>query len=311
MLCVFAVVVTCSIIGCTTKDTVTKKTEPVIKETVQLEFPKDYKHWAHGTSKIILDKASPLYGFQQIFVNGKALETYKKGGSYPEGSILLIGFYEPVMEENSIIQGDILWYAAMKKDSTAQNTGGWIFDGFDGKTLQSTVDDPVNGCYICHTAKRNKDFVFTQFAGEITLPEEESLEADPDSYSFPAGFRSWHHSNSRVILDKSSPLYGFQQIYVNDIGFEANRTGGMYPNDSQLVIAFYDPVQEGNIISQGDVLWYAAMKKDPKAVKTAGWMYDGFDGNTLQSKIADPVSGCYVCHAAVKKNDYVFSKYVP
>jgi hypothetical protein len=296
--------------GCTTKDIVTEKTEPTTKEIVQLEFPKDYKHWTHGTSKIILDKTSPLYGFQQIFVNDKALDTYKKGGDYPDGSTLLLAFYEPIMEEDTIIQGDILWYAAMEKDSTAEKTGGWIFDGFDGNTLKPIIDDPVTGCYICHTAKKDKDFVFTQFEGKVILPEE-PVEIDPDSYSFPTDFRSWHHSNSRVVLDENSPLYGFQQIYVNDIGFETKRTGGIYPDDSQLVIAFYEPIDEDDTISQGDILWYAAMKKDSTAEKTGGWIYDGFDSETLQSKIDDPVTGCYVCHAAVKDNDYVFSKYVP
>ncbi|MGR3318136.1 MAG: cytochrome P460 family protein [Candidatus Anammoxibacter sp.] len=283
---------------------------PVTKETVlRFDFPSDYKNWTHGVSKIILDKSSPLYGFQQVFVNDTAIGAYKSGGGYPDGSMLVIGFYEPIFDGVNIQQGDIIWYAAMKKDSSAVKTAGWIFDGFDGKTLKSKIDDPVSGCFICHMGKKDRGYVFTSFAGEISAPGE--LEAVPGRFAFPTDLRSWRHSNSKVILDKTSALYGFQQIYVNNTGFEANKTGGTYPDGSHLTIGFYEPIREGNTITQGDIIWYASMKKDSSATKTAGWIMDGFDGKTLKSKIDDPIVGCFVCHMAQKDNDYVFSKYVP
>lgn len=313
LLCVFAIAITYSIIGCATKSTVTniKKPEPVTKETAQFEFPNDYKNWTHATSKIILDKSSPLYGFQQVFVNDIALDAYKRGNGYPEGSTILIGFYEAIVEGDSIAQGGIIWYAGMKKDSTATKTGGWIFDGFDGRTRKSTIGDPVSGCYNCHIAKKDRDYVFTEFAGEVDLPEGTSLEVEPDSFIFPVDFRSWRHSNSKVILDKNSPLYGFQQIYVNDRGFQANKAGGPYPDGSQVIVGFYEPVKEGEVISQGNIIWYAAMKKDSNAAETSGWIFDGFDSWSLKSKIDNPVDGCYQCHASRKDSDYIFSEYIP
>ena len=72
----------------------TKQEAPkAAEERIAFDFPKDYKNWTHGTSKIILDKGSPLYGFQQVFVNDAAIDSYKKGGGYPDGSIIVIGFY--------------------------------------------------------------------------------------------------------------------------------------------------------------------------------------------------------------------------
>ncbi len=316
-LIICAIVMTYGIAGCATKDVTVKESESTIEkeeskaEVSKFEFPKDYKNWTHATSKIILDKSSPLYGFQQVFVNDTALDAYKRGNGYPEGSMILIGFYEAVVEGDSIIQGDIIWYAGMKKDQAAIKTGGWIFDGFDGKTLESTVSDPVSGCYNCHTAKKDRDYVFTEFAGEVTLPEGGSVEAKPGSFAFPVDFRSWRHSNSKVILDKNSPLYGFQQIYVNDSGFEANKTGGVYPDGSVVIVGFYEPVKDGDMISQGDIIWYAAMKKDSNATETGGWIFDGFDSMSLKSKIENPIDGCYQCHVSRKDNDYIFSKYVP
>lgn len=324
----FAIAVLFYMAGCATKSTGPVTKEPMEEETAKVEikeapeveeemvlhfdFPKDYKNWTHGTSRIILDKASPLYGFQQVFVNDTAVEAYKSGGGYPEGSMLIIGFYEAITEGEEIEQGNIIWYAGMKKDARATQTGGWIFDGFDGKTFQSTIDDPVNGCYVCHTAKKDRDYVFTHFTGKISSLQGTSAEVAPGRFAFPADVRSWHHSNSKVILDKNSPLYGFQQIYVNDTGVESNKSAGTYPDGSIVTVGFYEPVQEGDAISQGDIIWYASMKKDSTvAGETGGWIFDGFDGKTLQSTIADPVTGCFSCHTTKKENDYIFSKYAP
>ena len=302
--------------GCAQKNRVVESHKAIQEELkateqIRFDFPRDYKNWAHGTSKIILDKESPLYGFQQVFVNNIALDAYKKGGGYPDGSIIVIGFYEAIEEGSEIKQGNIIWYAAMKKDARATKTNGWIFDGFDGKTYQSTVKEPITGCYNCHVAKKDRDYVFTSFAGNVSVPEGTTLTAKPGSIAFPVDLRSWRHSNSKVILDKKSPLYGFQQIYVNETGFQANKLGESYPDGSQITVGFYEPVIDGKVVSQGDIIWYASMKKDSKATETSGWIFDGFDSKSLKSKISDPVTGCYTCHISRKDNDYIFSKYVP
>ena len=290
----------------------TVKEEPKVTEHLRFDFPQDYKDWAHATSKILMDKESPLYGFQQVFVNDVALDAYKKSGGYPEGSMLVIGFYEAIEEGSDIKQGNILWYAAMKKDSRAEKTSGWIFDGFNSKTYQSTVADSVTGCYNCHIAKKDREYVFTTFAGDISVPEGTELSAKPGSFAFPTDLRSWRHSNSKVILDKKSPLYGLQQIYVNAVGFEANKSGTTYPDGSIVTVGFYEPVVDGKTISQGDIIWYASMKKDSKAAhETGGWIMDGFNGKTLNSVVENPASGCFACHTTQKSNDYIFSKYVP
>jgi hypothetical protein len=76
-------------------------------------------------------------------------------------------------------------------------------------------------------------------------------------------------------------------------------------------IWFYEAIEEGTDIKQGNILWYAAMKKDSRAEKTSGWIFDGFNGKTLNSVVENPASGCFTCHAAQQSNDYIFSKYVP
>lgn len=310
----FVITMIYGLAGCATKTGSVKKEEQKVVEAsdvLRFDFPKNYKNWNHGTSKIILDKSSPLYGFQQVFVNDIAIESYKKGGGYPDGSMLVIGFYEAVVDKENIEQGDIIWYAAMKKDSKATKSAGWIFDGFDGKTLKSKIDDPITGCFVCHMSQKSRGHVFTSYSGEIAPPAE-PLQAAEGRYTFPTNLRQWRHSNSKVILDKSSPLFGFQQIYVNSTGYEANRSGGVYPDGSHLTIGFYQPIQEGESISQGDIIWYASMKKySQTAAKTGGWIMDGFDGQSLNSTVDNPTLGCFICHSSQKENDYVFSKYVP
>ena len=310
-----AVSVVLCVTGCATKSTqhiaqepASEKKEPIL----HFDFPKEYKKWTHGASKIILDKSSPLYGFQQVFVNDIGIEAYKRGGCYPEGSIVIIGFYEAITGGNEIKQGNIIWYAGMKKDARATQSGGWIFDGFDAATFQSKIADPINGCYVCHTSMKHRDYVFTSYAGDVSAAQDNAPEAAQGRFAFPADVRSWRHSNSKVILDKNSPLFGFQQIYVNGTGFEANKKGGPYPDGSLITVGFYEPVKEGESISQGNIIWYAAMKKDSTAAPgTGGWIMDGFDGKKLNSVVEDPVSGCFNCHLAKKDSDYVFSEYVP
>ena len=161
------------------------RTGTIKNQDLRFDFPKDYKDWTHAVSKIILDKSSQLYGFQQVFVNETALNAYKKGGGYPDGSMILIGFYEAVTEGDDINQGGIIWYAAMKRDARAVKTGGWIFDGFDGTTLKSKIDNSMTGCFICHMGQKNRDYVFTQFAGEIAVPGEPGIAISGRS-DFPA-----------------------------------------------------------------------------------------------------------------------------
>ena len=317
LISIFVVAVICTAIGCKSKTVSVKTTTPTVStdtiksRELRFDFPDDYKNWTHAVSKVILDKASPLYGFQQVFVNDTGLAAYKKGSGYPDGSMIVVGFYEAIEGNDDINQGDIIWYAAMKRDLRASKTGGWIFDGFDGKTLKSKVDNPMTGCFVCHMGQKKRDYVFTQFAGEITSLGEPVNTAE-GRYDFPADLRSWRHSNSKVILDKSSPLYGMQQIYVNDKGIGAHKAGEKYPDDSHITIGFYEPIKDGDSITQGKIIWYASMKKDSNnAKKTGGWLMDGFDGKTLQSKVDNPLSGCFICHMGQKENDYVFSKYIP
>jgi len=128
--------------------------------------------------------------------------------------------------------------------------------------------------------------------------------------SLPKDFRSWTHTKSMVIPDKSHGLYGFHNIYANDKALPTLKEGGTYKEGSAFVVSFYDVVTEGGATVQGKKLQDVLMVKDKKAAKTGGWIYAAFgpDGKSLD---IDPVKACYECHVqGAKKTDFIFSKYV-
>ncbi|MCX8031518.1 MAG: cytochrome P460 family protein [Thermodesulfovibrionales bacterium] len=126
-------------------------------------LPKDWRSFIHAKSMVIPDKSHDLYGFHHIYVNKTGLETLKKGGKYPQGTIFIGVFYDVVTEkDNSIHQGKKLFYVYMKKDKAATETGGWTYAVFDpnGKYLKKDVKTE---CYACHSTVKDSDYIFTKF----------------------------------------------------------------------------------------------------------------------------------------------------
>ena len=128
-----------------------------------VSLPKDWRSFMHVKSMVIPDKSHGLYGFHHIYVNKKGLETLKKEGMYPKGTMFVGVFYDVVTEKDgSINQGKKLFYVYMKKDVKEKETGGWKYAAFDadGKYLQKDVKKE---CYECHIAVKDSDYVFSKF----------------------------------------------------------------------------------------------------------------------------------------------------
>ncbi len=55
----------------------------------------------------------------------------------------------------------------MQKDfQEFMNTGGWGFEEFKDDTKERVVSEAKSGCFACHEAQKQKDYVFS------TLPEK-------------------------------------------------------------------------------------------------------------------------------------------
>ncbi|MBX7116963.1 MAG: cytochrome P460 family protein [Myxococcaceae bacterium] len=127
------------------------------------EFPKDYRGWQYVKSMVIADKKHGLYGFHHVFVTGKGLKAFKEGKGYPEGTELVVPFYEVKEEGGAMVPGALMKTLLMKRDKKATDTGGWRFAAFDASDKPLEMDVKA-GCFQCHTAKKDREFVFSEWA---------------------------------------------------------------------------------------------------------------------------------------------------
>ncbi len=139
------------------------KTEAIKADSFSVGFPYGYQDWTNTFAKVVQEKG-PFYGFQRVLVSLQALDAYTNNSSgYENGDVLILEFNEIENETDGIVKGEVNWIAVMVKDSSATKTGGWRFAAYDGKTKQLKGEvDPVTGCFNCHTAVKDRDYVFSK-----------------------------------------------------------------------------------------------------------------------------------------------------
>lgn len=135
-------------------------------DTPQVPYPTGYRDWHHVKSMII-NPGHPLNdsfgGIHHIYANKKAMTGYKKG-KFQDGSVIAIDFLKTKDENNTITEGDRKIVGVMHKDSKKfSETGGWGFEGFPGnrKAERAVGKNAASACYQCHTAQKDKDYVFS------------------------------------------------------------------------------------------------------------------------------------------------------
>src|SRR5215471_4273123 len=76
-------------------------------EPPAVPFPEGYRDWHHVKSMVILP-GHPLYdglgGVHHIYANDKALSGYRNH-SFPNGSVLVVDFFQEQQVENTITEG--------------------------------------------------------------------------------------------------------------------------------------------------------------------------------------------------------------
>jgi hypothetical protein len=127
-------------------------------------LPKGYQKWEKSGEKIVTDKNSLFYGIHYIYVDGKTMKAYRAGGPYPEGSRFVVEYFNIREEGGRPVKGKKNMIVLMKKDKKQQETGGWLYAGFNGDGTPSAVD-PVKNCYECHLKEaKDRGFVISRFA---------------------------------------------------------------------------------------------------------------------------------------------------
>ncbi len=129
-------------------------------------YPKGYRDWTHVKSMVI-QAGHPLYesfgGIHHLYANKPALAGYAKG-RFPDGAVIVFDLLEARAADNALQEGARKVVGVMVKDSRRYAaTGGWGYEGFkgDSRTERAVGKNAASACHACHTAQKDKDFVFS------------------------------------------------------------------------------------------------------------------------------------------------------
>lgn len=130
-------------------------------------YPDGYRNWTH-VKTLILEKGHPLYeafgGIHHIYANKKALDGYKAGNRFGDGSVIVFDLLETVAADNAISEGKRKVVGVMEKNSKKfKDTGGWGFEGFKGDSRERVVKNMDGECFSCHLSQKDKDYVFSEY----------------------------------------------------------------------------------------------------------------------------------------------------
>jgi len=132
-------------------------------------FPTGYRSWAHVKSMTI-QQGHPLFdsfgGIHHIYANPKALEGYRKGGAFQNGSIIVFDLLDAKASPGAIEEGPRKVLGVMVKDSSKwKATGGWGFEAFkaDSRTERAVGDKAAEACFNCHAPQVKQDYTFSRW----------------------------------------------------------------------------------------------------------------------------------------------------
>jgi hypothetical protein len=122
-------------------------------------LPKNYTSWKKSERKVVTDKNSLFYGIHYIYADAKALQGYKAGNKFSEGSTIVVDYFN--IKEGAATDGPRNMTVLMRKDKRRKETGGWLFAGYGADGKPSGMD-PVGTCFGCHQKDAaGRDFVIS------------------------------------------------------------------------------------------------------------------------------------------------------
>jgi hypothetical protein len=134
-----------------------------------IEFPAGYRQWTHVKSMVIHSDKHPLYGqfggIHHVYVSPDGVRAMTKGGSFPDGTVLVFDLLEAKDDNGAWVEGPRKLVAVMvKARDKYKRTGGWGFEAFKGDSrTERLVTDPVEQCFTCHQQQKDNDFVFSGY----------------------------------------------------------------------------------------------------------------------------------------------------
>lgn len=139
-----------------------------LAQAQEVPYPDGYREWTHVKSMVI-EAGHPLFdafgGIHHIYANDKALQGYRQG-RFENGSVIVFDLLAAQRQDHAINEGPRKVVGVMHKDSGKfAATGGWGFEGFksDSHSERAVGAAAATACFQCHTAQRDKDFVFSRW----------------------------------------------------------------------------------------------------------------------------------------------------
>ena len=138
-------------------------------EKASVAYPTGYRKWAFVKSMVIYSDKHPLFaefgGLHHVYANAEAMRALVKGGTFPDGSVLVLDLLEATDENGAWVEGSRKLVDVMEKDRARfKATGGWGFEAFKGGSqTERTVTDASAQCFSCHQKQKDNDFVFSGY----------------------------------------------------------------------------------------------------------------------------------------------------
>ena len=137
-------------------------------DQTNVRFPDGWRKWQH-VKTMLIEPGHPLAGLVQglhhLYANPKAMSGYSKR-PFPDGSVIVFDLLEPVAGDKAMTEGPRKALIVMEKNRKRfASTGGWGFEVFGGGNAndRKLAGNAATACFDCHTAQRNRDFVFSDF----------------------------------------------------------------------------------------------------------------------------------------------------
>ncbi len=145
---------------------------PAYTPNGELMAPAGYREWMFAGSNLGMGyteepKKTQLY--HNIYLQREAFEHFKKTGTFPEKTILVMDRFEPGTKESinkhGSFNGRHTGIEVAVKDSTRFRESWAYFVFFDaaGVPKASAAAEPRGRCWACHKANGAVDNVFVQF----------------------------------------------------------------------------------------------------------------------------------------------------
>ena len=135
----------------------------------KLLFPKDYREWVFLSSGLgmsyVEGQGSSAPNFTNVFANPDAYAAFKKTGTWPDKTMLVLevraSSQAGSINRQGRFQTDRAGVEVHVKDQ-ARFKGGWAFFAFNGEGPGQYLPTSAP-CYSCHEAHGAVDTTFTQF----------------------------------------------------------------------------------------------------------------------------------------------------